>query len=280
MLDLITNWIKLPFQLNYFTKKISNNKELGCIHNNFIVEDKINDYEYFSNTTKTDGFSHDTRRQFINQCIYMHLYVLDDTRKRNMISWVYRNLHGGRTLTSGFITSLSDGVAYDDRTTIETISVLNLLMLTPEYRDILADKYETLINNYIDNGYYINGLFQFLNRNVAFEEIKIKGTYCGPGSNPDQTIVLLAALSILSNSLGAKWSKLEYDKIYKKYGGNIKARFTSNKLSSIISLYVLAKTNKDSLYTKELAKKFNGNHPDMEVGNMLYTELLKAIKNV
>lgn len=272
MLDLILNWLKIPFQATIFVDPIINNKELQNIVGR-VVMSSDETLAYYSNNNAYNGTSHDTKEQFFNQALYMYLYTLDDVKRAAMTQWIYWNLHGGRTLTNGLSWD-HDILTFDySNTSIKTISALNLLMLNPAYRNSLAEKYEELMLNLIDNGYCLNepefyGAFQ---KNIPLE-FKNYDTYMGAGCSPDAAVVLLASLKIMDKLLGIRSAKNLYNMFYKKYGYNIKAKITSNEPEVVISLFILNRLTEDSIYNKFIIKKL-GQNIDGEFGNYLYTLL-------
>lgn len=271
MLDLITNWLKIPFQMTLFTDPISNNKELQTIAGR-VVMSSDQTLAYYSNNNAYDGISHDTKEQFFNHAIYMYLYNLDDVKKSGMVRWIYWNLHSD-TLTNGLSWD-HDTLTFDhSNTSIKTISALNLLILNPAYRNSLAEKYEELMLNLIDNSYALNkpqfyGHFQ---KDIP-SVLKNYETYMGPGCSPDAAVVLLASLKLMDKLLGIPKAKDLYNTFYKKYGYNIKAKITSNEPEVIISLFILNYLTEDSVFHDTLVKKI-GNSIDCEFGNYLYTLL-------
>lgn len=271
MLNVIINWLKIPFQATLLNEPIDCSRELSAIPNN-IVTSSDETLSYYTND-KYDGITHDTKDQFFNQSLYMYLYNLDDVKRAGMTQWIYWNLHGGKTLTNG-ISWDHDTLTFDNsNTSIKTIAALNLLLLNPVYRSSLAEKYEELMINLIDNDYCLNRMRTnlFNQKNIPVS-IKNTDTYMGSGCSPDAAVVFLATLKIMDKLLGIPSAKKLYTEFYHKYGYNIKAKITSNKSEVIISLFILNTLTDDTLYNNLITKKL-GTNIDTNFGNYLYDVL-------
>ena len=271
MLNLILNWLKIPFQATILVDPITNNKELQTISGRVIMSSDQT-LSYYSNNNAYDGTSHDTKDQFFNQAIYMYLYNLDDIKRSGMIQWIYWNLHGGKTLTNG-LSCDHDTLTFDhSNTSIKTIAALNLLILNPAYRNSLAEKYEELMLNLIENNFTLNEPEYYGNFKNIPSQYKNYNTYMGPGCSPDAAVVLLASLKLMDKLLGIPKARELYNIFYKKYGYNIKAKITSNEPEVIISLFILNYLTEDLVFHDTLVKKI-GISIDSEFGNYLYTLL-------
>lgn len=260
----ILNWIKLPFQLVLFPKPVILPPEVKKLDpaNMILTPDNIT--AYYSNNTTMDGHSHDTDNQFIRHVMYMFL------GNKEMESHVFAaasrfagsNLSGGQNLTNG--VSWMDGTAHyhGDNVSTETLAVSLLLANS-------ANKatFEIMVSKMLSNG----GYFYYLSnpggkKSQAYEkalkeanydrlEVKMENprTNIFPGfSKNDAAIVALAALS-MGQSLKLKRLFKLY---YYLFGYGLKARFSSNSLEVITSLYVLFKVTKEEKYEKILRSKF------------------------
>lgn len=290
-LKLLTNWVKIPFQIKLFTDPLKSTLEVKRVLG-YTIMSQDSTLCYFSNNNSFDGFNHDTRQQFIKHCIYMYLYNLDEVKKEAMSKFVYWSLHGGKALSSGMSWDSSRTINFDfSNVSIKTIAALNLLMTNEQYSPMLKEIYELFMINLIDNEYalnYVNDpqnhLSKKFNEELAKvgyrrEAVKLQNpkTYLGLGCSNEAAAVMLTSLKILETVCKSKYYGKMFNKFNTLYGFRLKTKLACTSLETVMSLYSLKTLTKSDRYDKSLAKHLETNSIDIEFANTIYSKMLGVI---
>lgn len=284
IVGFILNWIKLPFQLKLFQTPVVLLPEVKKLDMNNLVVKEDHTSAYYSNNTAMDGHSHDTDNQVVRHAMYLFLSTdLEDHVFKAALRFFVSNINGGQTLTNG--VSWKDGTAHyhGDNVSTETLAMAALIMTD-------NPTFEKLVNNILDNGGYLNLLndpggkkskkYQQLLKEAGFDRLNVPmenpATNVFPGfSKNDAAVVLLASLAVCTTQEAKKLFNI-YNYVF---GYGLKARFSSNTLEVITSLYILLKATKKEKYEKILRSKFNedGKIEDL-FKRYLYGQLILGVK--
>lgn len=271
-LDVIMNWITIPFKANFDKRKIETLSQ--CTNLVGYVKDREgSNVKYFSPESINNGLCHDTLNQVVNQSLYMYLYDLEEDIKYGMDNFLYWNLHAGRGITNG-ISFHQDGILFSNaNTNTETLASLCLYAASGKASGSFLEMFEVfLLEQFVDRG---NKLFYLKNpgNNPEYNKqlslvmyrpekvvLEIPKTYCGLGCSSDNAVVMLAVLKVIEKVFKSRYYKHLYTEFVNKHKFNLKARFSSNSPATIIALQALLELDpENNLYHELIDLRLNGN---------------------
>ena len=290
-LNILANWLKIPFQIKLFIDPLKSTLEVKRVLG-YTIMSRDSTLCYFSNNNSFDGFNHETKEQFINQCIYMYLYNLDEVKRDAMTKFVYWSMQGGKNLSNGLSWDSSGLINFDfSNVSIKTIAALNLLMTNEQYSPALKEIYELFMVNYIDNNFSLNYVSDPQNhlsakfneelKKVGFrrEAVKLQNpkTYSGLGCSLEASAVLLASLKVLESVCKSKYYGKMFNKFNTLYGYGLKTKLAPASLETLTAVYTLKTLTKTDAYDKLLQKHLKTNAIDSEFANIIYSKMIGVL---